>query len=169
MIPLDTLIKKAYDSRIYLSALNLGLNWVVPFNRPHGIKILELEKRRIKTRIPYTRKNFNHIKGIHACALATLSEFTTGFLLLTALDKNKYRLIMQKLEMEYHYQAKTDATATFAITDTWLEESVIIPLKDREKLVLECKVETYDRNQNHLCTGIVSWQIKQWKHVSTKV
>ncbi|MCK5368211.1 MAG: DUF4442 domain-containing protein, partial [Cyclobacteriaceae bacterium] len=99
------IVKKAQGSSIYLKILNIGLNRMVPFNKPHGFKVVEIGDYHLKTMVPYKKSNFNHIKGIHACALATLSEFTTGFLLLTSLDPKKYRLIMQNLSMDYHYQA----------------------------------------------------------------
>lgn len=43
----------------------------------------------------------NHVRGIHVCAIATIAEFSTGFLLLTRLDDAKYRLIMSNMELEY--------------------------------------------------------------------
>ena len=103
------IIEKSKSSSFYRKILNAGLNRLVPFNKPHGFKVVEISNLHLKTLVPYKKSNFNHIKGIHACALATLSEFTTGFLLLSRLDSRKYRLIMQSLNMDYHYQAKMDA------------------------------------------------------------
>ncbi|MCK5104546.1 MAG: DUF4442 domain-containing protein, partial [Cyclobacteriaceae bacterium] len=70
------IVKKAQGSSIYLKILNIGLNRMVPFNKPHGFKVVEIGDYHLKTMVPYKKSNFNHIKGIHACALATLSEFT---------------------------------------------------------------------------------------------
>ncbi len=166
---LNKIIDKAKRSKIHLKLLNFGLNRMVPFNKPHGFKVLEIGDYHLKTMVPYRKINFNHIKGIHACALATLSEFTTGFLLLIKLDPKKYRLIMQKLSMEYHYQAKMDAFAKFDITDEWLDNMVFTPLNSEEKVIIDCVVRTHDSKGNHLSTGTVSWQIKKWEKVRTKV
>lgn len=162
-------IEKAKSSDFYLKLLNLGLNRMVPFNKPHGFKVLEIGGHHLKTKVPYMRKNFNHIRGIHACALATLSEFTTGFLLLIKLDPKKYRLIMQKLVMEYHYQAKLDAFAYFSLSDEWLDAEVYNPLKSAEKITIDCIIKIHDTDGNHLSTGTVTWQIKNWEKVKTKV
>ena len=163
------ILEKAKKSSFYKRLLNFTLDRMIPFNKPHGFRVVELDDYRLKTNIPYRKKNFNHIRGLHACALATLSEFTTGFLLVTKLDAKKYRLIMQRLEMNYHYQGKLDAYAEFSISEEWLKENIYDPLKDKEAIVVVCEIKIHDKNNNHLTTGFVHWQIKDWKKVKTKV
>ena len=162
-------IEKSKHSSFYKKILNFGLNRMVPFNKPHGFKITEISDHHLKILVPYKKANFNHIKGIHACALATLSEFTTGFLLLSRLDPKKYRLIMQTIKMDYFYQAKMDSFGTFFISEEWLNDLIIEPLNSTEKVTVECEVKTLDIEGNHICTGFVTWQIKSWQHVKTKV
>lgn len=166
---INRIVQKSKHSGFYRKILNSGLNRIVPFNKPHGFKIVEISDHHLKTVVPYRKSNFNHIKGIHACALATLSEFTTGFLLLTRLDPKKYRLIMQSLNMDYHYQAKMDSYGTFFISEEWLEELIYQPLESTEKVTVDCEVKIHDKESNHISTGIVKWQIKSWKEVKTKV
>ena len=163
------ILQKAKRSRFYLKVLNWSLNRMIPFNKPHGFTIVKISDTHLKTRIPYKRANFNHIRGLHACGLATLSEFTTGFLLINRLDAKKYRLIMQRLEMDYHYQGKIEAFAVFTITDQWLNEKIAEPLKTKDAVVVICEVMIHDREGNHLTTGRVHWQVKDWKSVKTKV
>jgi len=169
MLDPKTVLLKARTSPFYLRILNWSLARMIPFNKPHGFKIVEIEEFRIKTLMPYKRNNFNHIRGLHACGLATISEFTTGFLLLSSLDMNKYRIIMQRLEMDYHYQGKMDATAEFTISREWLEKNVINPLNTQEAVVVPCEVKIHDMNGNHLTTGKIFWQFKDWTKVKTKV
>jgi acyl-coenzyme A thioesterase PaaI-like protein len=163
------IIEKAKNSSFYMRVLNWSLNRMIPFNKPHDFTVIGISDNHLKTRIPYIRKNFNHIRGLHACALATLSEFTTGFLLVTRLDGKKYRLIMQRLEMEYHYQGKMDAFAEFRIPDNWISTSIEGPLKTQESVVVVCEVLIHDARGNHLTTGKVHWQVKDWSKVKTKV
>jgi acyl-coenzyme A thioesterase PaaI-like protein len=164
----DKIIEKAKHSPFYLRLLNWSVDRMVPFNKPHRFAVIEVGDDFLKTKIPYARKNFNHIRGLHACALATLSEFTTGFLLVTKLDGKKYRLIMQRLEMNYHYQGKMDATAEFSAGADWLEEKIYRPLKTQDAVVVVCEVKIHDVKGNHLTTGQVFWQIKNWEKVKTK-
>jgi acyl-coenzyme A thioesterase PaaI-like protein len=163
-----TFIERAKKSKFYLWLLNMGLARMIPFNKPHGFRILEFGDYHIKLHIPYKRKNLNHIKGLHACALATLSEFGTGLLLISKLGFSVYRIIMQRLEMDYHYQGKMDATAHFEISKEWLQQSILVPLQSQESVVVICEIKIFDAQGKHLTTGKVHWQIKEWKRVKTK-
>src|SRR5690606_830190 len=89
MLNLPSAVQKAKTSSFYRRLLNVALDRMIPFNKPHRFRIVEIADDRITTVIPYRKRNLNHIKGLHACALATLSEFTTGFLLLSQLDSGK--------------------------------------------------------------------------------
>lgn len=166
---ISKIVEKAKNSTAYLFVLNKGLNRMIPFQKPHGFKIVEIGDFHLKTMVPYKKSNFNHIKGIHACALATLSEFTTGFLLMTKLDSKKYRLIMKNISMEYHYQAKMKAYGIFAISDKWLNDQIIQPLSTVDKVTIKSIIKIHDIEGNHISTGTVNWQIKSWDKVKTKV
>lgn len=161
-------LQKAKTSTFYLKILNWSLNRMIPFNKPHDFQIVDIGDYHLKTIIPYRKSNFNHIRGLHACALATISEFTTGFLLLSKLDAKKYRLIMQRLEMDYHYQGKMDAFADFKISEQWLQQEIYEPLKTKEAVGIVCEVKIHDSKNNHLTTGKVFWQVKDWSKVKTK-
>src|SRR5687768_10915048 len=155
MIDPAKIIEKAKHSSFYLKVLNWSMNRMVPFNKPHGFRILSIGDYHLKTSIPYRKRNWNHIRGLHACALATISEFTTGFLLVSKLDAKKYRLIMQRLEMDYHYQGKMDAVAFFEATEEWLDRKIYEPLRTSESVVVICEVKIHDVQGNHLTTGHV--------------
>ena len=169
MIDPAQLMEKAKSSKKHLALLNFGLLRMIPFNKPHGFKIVELDDNSVKVRIPYKRSNFNHIKGIHACALATASEYSTGLVLLNKLSAKEYRIIMQKMEMNYHYQAKMDTVVSFEISDEWLKHKVLDPLKTESSVIVNCEVKSHDSEGNHLTTGNIFWQVKSWKDVKTKV
>jgi len=141
---------------------------MIPFNKPHGFKISELGDDHVKVRIPYKRINFNHIKGIHACALATASEYSTGLVLLNKLNPKKYRIIMQKMEMNYHYQGKMDVIVSYSVKDDWLTTNVRTPLEQHDAVVIDCEVQSHDIQGNHLTTGHIFWQVKSWDKVKTK-
>lgn len=164
-----TFIDKAKSSSFYLRLLNWQMRRMIPFNKPHGFQIMELTDTEIRTRIPYTKRNFNHIKGLHATAMATLCEFTSGFLLISRIDPRKYRIILTKLKMEYFYQGKTDGFGSFRLSDEWIEENIYKVLESDESTVVECPVKIVDSQGNHLATGISHWQVKNWLKVKTKV
>ena len=165
---LPTLLSKARTSRFTRWYMNLGLNWTIPFNRPHGFKVVPLEQGGISVQIPNWRINRNHINGIHACAMATASEMCSGLSVLETLNPKKYRLIMRSLHMEYHYQAKQKASAVCVPTDEELEQSVLGPLRTADSADHTSIVKVHDVSGNHLATGTVTWQVKEWSKVRTK-
>ena len=169
MFDIQKIIGKAKTSTFYLWLLNFGLNRMVPFNRPHGFKIVKLTDESIETKLPFKTLNFNHIRSVHACALATLTEFTTGVFLISKFGANKYRIILRNLQMEYHYQGKTSVIAKFGLSEKEMRERVFIPLENEESVDIICEVKTYDLNNNHISTGNVTWQIKEWAKVKTSV
>lgn len=162
-------IDNAKSSSFGLWKLNMGLFYMIPFNKPHGIKVQKLEDNKIITSIPLKRKNLNHIKGIHACALATCAEFASGLLLLTKLEAKDYRIIMQSLTAEYLYQAKTAVTAEYELTDDWVEKSIKNPLKDQESVMVKCEIKLFDAARNQVAMVHTNWQIKSWSQVKTRL
>ena len=164
----DKILEKAKHSSFWLWVLNLAHPFQVPFNRPHGFEIVNFTDQQLKVRLPYRRSNMNHIRGLHACALATVSEFATGFMLLSRLDGTKYRMIMQRIEIDYHYQGKMDAFAEFSVSDDWLTENILGPLSSSDAVVVPCIVKIHDEKGNHLTTGKVFWQFKNWSKVRTR-
>jgi len=169
MLDPGVLMEKAKYSGFYLKLLNTGLARMIPFNKPHGFRIIDIGDYHIKTFLPYKKPNLNHIKGLHACALATLSEFTTGPLLLAAMHARQYRLILAKLEIQYEYQGKTHAYANFSVSEHWIEEKIRQPIIEHGKAVVPCEIEITDKSGNSLCTAIVTWQLKPWSAVKTQL
>ena len=66
-----------------LMALNKVLTIGIPFNAPHGFKIVELSSDIVRITLPNRKLNHNHIGGIHACAMATVGEYCAGMALLS--------------------------------------------------------------------------------------
>lgn len=159
--------EKASGSAFRLWLLNMGLLRTVPFNKPHGIKVVEISKDELTVSAKNIRPNQNHIKGIHACLLATLCEYVSGLSLLLRLDPKEYRIILKNIQITYHYQAKTSVYAKFGISDHFFEAEIIAPLQKEEALFKEFTVDIYDEAKNHICTGLINWQIKSWKKVKT--
>ena len=162
------LLDRARNSALSRGLLNMATNHSIPFNRPHGIKIIEVGDNELKSRLPYWRINQNHLRGLHACALATLSEFTAGMTLMHCLRSDAYRLIMKDLHMTYHYQGKTNVMVSCNLPQERLAKEIIGPLKTLDAVFIEIQLDTYDENQNHICTAKVNWQIKKWDKVKEK-
>lgn len=167
MFDFKKVINSARRNKFALWKLNFLLLRYIPFNRPHKIKIKSLTQYSIEVLLPLIRNNKNHIKGLHACSMATAAEFSSGFLLMSMLDFRKYRLIMQSIHVEYHYQGRSDARSVFSISKKEFQEKILNPLLEHGKLSYSCSVEIFDKEQNLLCTATMDWQIKNWEKVKS--
>lgn len=165
----EQLFEQAKKSRFGRWKLNFLLQRYIPFNHPHDLKVKELSDWEIKVAIPYKRKNLNHLKGLHACVLATASEFSSGLLLLYRLGFKDYRIIMKSFEVEFHYQGKTAAIASFSIDETKFENEIRKPLLENGEVFTVCEIHCHDLEGNLLCTAKTNWQLKTWNKVKTKL
>lgn len=159
---------KAEHSPFRLWLLNMVLLKTVPFNKPHALKVTRIRDGEVTITARNIRPNQNHIKGIHACLLATLCEYVSGLSLLLRLDPKQYRIILKSIGMTYHYQAKQDVSVSFKLDPEAFERDIITPLQNTDAIFKEFSIEVYDQQQNHICTGLINWQIKAWKNVKLK-
>jgi acyl-coenzyme A thioesterase PaaI-like protein len=166
---LPGLLAGARHSKFRLWLLNLLLGRLIPFNRPHGIRIRHLAEDRVEITAPYRRRNLNHLRGIHACCIATVAEFSSGLLFLSRLNPNRFRLIMAGIEVEYHYQAKGPIVATTCLNDVELKSRVLLPLAAADRVLTTLSTEVHDPAGNLVATARITWQIKAWDKVQTRV
>lgn len=165
---LEQILAKAEKSRLHRALLSKVLYRVIPFNHPHKFSIKAISSELCEVRVPYRKSNLNHIKGIHACALATACEFSSGLLLLRLVGQSKYRLIMKELHMVYHYQGKMDSVASCYLSSLESEDQIITPLTGSGVVEPQLSTQVSDKAGNALCTGTILWQIKSWEKVKTK-
>ncbi len=168
MNKLNALVEKAKHSAFYMWVLNYVLLRTVPFNKSHKIKIKRIENDELTIGAANKRFNQNHIKGVHACLLATLCEYASGLSLLLHLSPKEYRIILKTIHMTYHYQAKTDVLVKFKISPEE-KQNIVRSLQQGEAIFKEFTVDVYDESNNHICTGLINWQIKAWTNVKMKI
>ncbi len=140
----------------------------IPFNAPHRLKVVEISDDEVRIAIPFIKRNLNHLRSLHACVMATAAEYASGLMLLQHFDASRYRLIMQKIEVEYHYQGKKAAYSRAQLTADMVQSDVLSRFAAGEDRVLfRAQAEVYDLDDQHLCTATIYWQIKDWKAVRT--
>ena len=164
----NRLINQAQHSKFALWKLNFLLKRFIPFNKPHGLTVVTLLPNKVQVKMPYKKNNLNHIRGLHACGLATAAEYASGLLLLYKLGIKEYRIIMESIQVSYTYQGKSDAIATFELSDEAFKQSVVSTLEKEGKVFKSCTILVHDKEGNLLCEATTNWQIKSWKHVKTK-
>lgn len=165
MKQLFTIANKAKHSSFYLWLLNRVLWRVIPFNRIHKVTIEALSDTQVSILLPYRTSNQNHLKGMHACALATLCEYACGIGLMTRLNPKQYRIILKNIRLSYHAQASSDVRAIFEIDPARLEQEIILPLQQTGETVQTYNVNAFDVHGKQICTGEITWQLKSWNKV----
>lgn len=166
---LPRLCGRAKKSGFWLGVLNFVLGRIIPFNRPHGFRIAEIGDHHITTSSPCRRANQNHLRGIHACAIATVAEISAGFLLLSKLEAQHYRLIMSRIEVDYHYQAKEQIFSTSSLSAERIETEILTPLQEQDSVGIMLESRVRDVSGNEIADARTTWQIKRWDRVQTRV
>lgn len=166
---MEKYLKKAENSKLYRWLLNRILHRMIPFNKPHGFWIDQISQEKISVRIPFKKINLNHIRGIHACAIATACEYASGFLLLRQIGTKDYRIIMQKLSVEYFYQAKTDVLVDFELKKERIEKEVLQELGKSEHTFITLVAKPKNKDGILLAECTTVWQVKPWSKVKTKL
>ena len=77
----------------------------VPYTGSISPTVMTLEDGHVIVKLRDKRKVRNHLKSIHALALANLGEFTTGLTLITMLEQNS-NAILRNLNIEYLKKAR---------------------------------------------------------------
>ena len=169
MKDLKGILVKAGSNPGLLKMLNPIMRRMIPFNKPHRFNVEEITSERVVVKIPYRKSNLNHLKGIHACALSTACEYSSGLLILRHLGTSEFRLIMKKLTSTYHYQGKEAVNAVFELSESEVISELIPELNEKGVVDLTAEIEAFDLSGNHICTTVCLWQIKTWDKVKTKL
>jgi acyl-coenzyme A thioesterase PaaI-like protein len=161
------MLHKAKTSRLTLRCLNAALSLGIPFNRAHKFKIASVEDDAVTCFAPNIRKNHNHLRGVHACGIATVGEFSAGMTLMLKFSPEKYRVIMSQLEVKYHYQGRQDLLARSEISLDLLD-ALLLQLQEQDSINHAVITEVHDQEQNHVASITTHWQIKPWTKVKLK-
>ena len=140
---------------------------IIPFNRPHRISVLDISPSGCKVDLPHRRRNLNHLGTMHACALATAGEYDAGLNVIEAFDLSEYRLIMSRLEVQYHRRPVGGCIAE----SSWAEgtlESIKAELKKEGVVAFSLVSKLKDSAADHVATTTTMWQVKSWKKIKSK-
>lgn len=147
--------------------LNAVFRSILPFNVPHGIRVRSFSEREVRVALPDKRANRNHLKGMHACAIATACEFCSGLAVLAQFEMQSYRLIMHRLEVDYTRRpAKGTCEARAVIPEGFKDEVLGLIEASADGAARFVMPSTlYDMQGEAVAHAVVHWHVKAWNAV----
>ncbi|ENU94057.1 MULTISPECIES: DUF4442 domain-containing protein [Acinetobacter] len=132
---------------------------VVPMVGTANIRYLEVDKDHVTVRIENQRNMQNHIKGVHAAAMALLAETATGF--LTGLHVPDDRILLIKsLHVDYLKVAQGGLTATASLST---DQQKFIAENEKGELLIPVNVIDDSGNEPIQCQMLWAWLPKRKK------
>lgn len=132
---------------------------VVPMVGTANIRYLEVDKDHVTVRIENQRNMQNHIKGVHAAAMALLAETATGF--LTGLHVPDDRILLIKsLHVDYLKVAQGGLTATASLST---DQQKFIAENEKGELLIPVDVIDDSGNEPIQCQMLWAWLPKRKK------
>ena len=142
-------------------ALDRLMRVALPFNRPHRIGIIEVNEEAVKVSLPERRSNRNHLGGMHACAIATALEFSSGASVLIELGMRDYRIIMSRIEVDYLAKPQGNCTAT-SKRNTPEVQGLSDVLQKEGVARVQLSAALHDARGEHCAQALVHWHLKVW-------
>lgn len=94
-----------------LTLFSRALGFYIPYTGTTGAEILSIGDGEAIVRLPDRRRVRNHLDSLHAIALASVGELSTGLAVIGAVPSSG-RMILRHLEVEYHRKARGEVTAS---------------------------------------------------------
>jgi acyl-coenzyme A thioesterase PaaI-like protein len=130
---------------------------IVPMVGTANIRYLEVDQQHVVVRIENQRNMQNHIKGVHAAAMALLAETATGF--LTGLHVPDHRILLIKsLHVDYLKVAQGGLTATASLSP---EQQKLIAEQEKGELLIPVTVIDDAGNEPIQCQMLWAWLPKR--------
>ena len=140
---------------------------VIPFNRPHGISVVDLSPEKCRVYLPCKRRNKNHLGTMHACAIATAAEYVSGLNVVQAFDMNHYRLIMSRIDVDYTRRPEGFCYTESSISSTLMSQINSDLEKEGVSKFSLVSIVTDSKNEK-VAEATIHWQVKFWEKVRVK-
>ena len=150
-------IDKAKSGRV--SWMSRIMQEVIPFNRPHRLRIHSISVDACEVILPWRRRNLNHVGIMHACALATAAEYASGLCVLSAIGVENVRLIMSELNIEYRRRAESTCVARAEFPSASLEE-IVSELTEKGRCSFVLRSEVRDGDSEVVAKAEITWHLK---------
>ncbi|XID74395.1 DUF4442 domain-containing protein [Alkanindiges sp. WGS2144] len=140
-------------------AISKAFGTVVPMVGTAGLRYEQVTPNKVVVSIKNQRPMQNHIKGVHAAAMALLAETATGFVVGLNVPDDRLMLI-KSLHVDYKKMSKGDMRATATLSD---EQRQYIADNDKGEIIVPITVVDESGNSPIECTMNWAWLPKKKK------
>lgn len=140
-----------------ISAVSLLFGKVVPFVGTSGLRYEEITANRVVVSVRNRRRVQNHIKGVHAAAMALLAETATGFVVGVNLSDDKLPLI-KSLHVDYKRRTVGDMRAVATLSDEQVE---LIRREPKGEVLVPISVTDESGEEPIQCQMLWAWVSKK--------
>jgi acyl-coenzyme A thioesterase PaaI-like protein len=134
-------------------AMSKALGSYVKFAGTAGIDFEEISTERVICHIRNVKKNQNHIKGVHAAAMALLAETATGFAFGMNLPDDKLPLL-KSMKVEYKKRAQGDLKAVASLN---AEQIALARSQEKGDVLVAVTVTDESGNEPIQCEMVWAW------------
>lgn len=132
---------------------------IVPMVGAARLHFEEVSSQRVVVRIRNRRRVQNHIKGVHAAAMALLAETATGFCVGMNLPDDKLPLI-KTLKVDYLKRAQGDMKAVAQLQPEQIQQIMTL---DKGEVTVPVSITDESGQEPIVCEMIWAWVPKQRK------
>ena len=129
-----------------------SLRWFVPYTGSLGAQVLEISPGHCRVRLKERWRIRNHLRSVHAIALANLCEMTSGMALVCGVPDDQ-RAILVEFKIQYFKKARgvLMAESDFAMP-------TFGPAQD-----FRVTVKVFNSAREHVCSAEALWKISPAK------
>ena len=144
---------KWLPANIRATVVSKILGKVVPYVGTTGLLYEEISSERVIVSIRNQHKVQNHIKNVHAAAMALLAETATGFVVGINLPDDKLPLI-KSLKVDFYKRTQGDMRAVATLTP---EDVASITTEPKGELWVPVTVTDESGNEPIKCEMLWAW------------
>ena len=132
----------------------------LPFNLFLGVE--HSEREGFVLSLPAGDRYTTHLGTVHACALMSLAEATSGEVLFRAIGQIADSIVpvVRRFDCKFRKPASGSIAARAAIPDT-ARDRLLFDISTKRRGSIEITVDVHDENHLHCLSATVEWFIAQ--------
>ncbi|POA98356.1 DUF4442 domain-containing protein [Chromobacterium sinusclupearum] len=142
--------------------LSMMFGKIVPFLATAGLRFEEVGHDRLTVSIRNRKKVQNHIRGVHAAAMALLAETSTGFVVGMNMPDDKL-MLLKSMKVNYIKRSQGDMRAVATLTPQQIQSMYD---QDKGEVLVAVNVTDESGESPIVCEMLWAWIPKKRPEVS---